>query len=115
MNRWGILALLLLTGCASRCGTTDTAVTDDDTAPDTDTGDTGPDADWDPWESGNFSFDLRLEGRTNHIMNGPIAIDQERDLVYSTAFMTPSFDQIDANTGELLQIFDLSAYLHLTP
>ncbi len=115
MNRWGILALLLLTGCASRCGTTDTAVTDDDTAPDTDTGDTGPDADWDPWESGNFSFDLRLEGRTNHIMNGPIAIDQERDLVYSTAFMTPSVAQIDANTGELLQIFDLSAYLHLNP
>lgn len=116
MTRWGTFALLLTTaGCASRCNadTPDSAA--DSALPHADDS-ADPDTDWDPWESGDLAISFLPDGQSNHLMNGPIAIDQERDLVYSTAFMTPSLAQIDANTGELLQLLDLGeGYLHLNP
>ena len=116
MKRWGTFALLLTTsGCASRCNT-DTPSPTEDSAQPSDEDSANPSVTWDPWESGDLTISFLPEGQSNHLMNGPIAIDQARDLVYSTAFMTPSLAQIDANTGELLQLLNLGEdYLHLNP
>ena len=34
--------------------------------------------DWDPWASGDLSLSFLPEGQANHIMNGWLAIDEER-------------------------------------
>jgi len=120
----GTLLGTATSGCSCRVSPPDDTAppvdsdTDGDTAPDspTETGDdTGPHT-GDPWQLETpIALTLLENGWKNHMMPNNVYVDEANGLVYNSAFMSGSVAQIDADTGELLEMFDLGAFEHTNP
>ncbi len=96
-----VALLLLLWGCGCPRGAVDSADSRGDS------GHSGPA--WDPWADGEIVHALLPEGRVNHLMNGALAVDQERDRVVSVAFMTASLVVVDALDGSIERSLELGS------